>query len=427
MTSDHQCESERMTSTNDRAPAAALPGDLSMARALWPVLAASAAGLLPYTVFSTFLVPIADAAGAGIAQMGGLRGLGGLASLVVGAAAAPLIDRWPREWSVAGSLGLLAVASGVGALGEFAAMAVFCFLVGAAMAVLAPALGAIAADRFDGPAAGRAATLVTATQSLTAMLAAPVIALPAALWGWRGDLVAIAVLAAGLAAVLFRREPARRPGTGERVGYIASLRALARVPGLAPLLAVALLRTAAFMGYLSYLAAFYDTRFDLAPGPFALVWTLSGASFFLGNLVVGRIANSARPWLPPERLLLVGLLAALCAVVGVFFTSTLPAALALTALLAASHATVAACVVTLLVRHGGTLRGSALAVNGAAMSLGTFTGSALGALGLGLAGYPGAAAVFGAITAAAVVAALLVPRALGRFRDIGEHGSPEYR
>ncbi|GAA3464688.1 MFS transporter [Saccharothrix longispora] len=377
-----------------------VPGDLRMARALGPVLVASAVLLLPFTVFSTFLVPIAETTGGGVAVVGGLRGLGGLAALVVGAALAPLLDRVPRLRAAAGGLVLLAVGSLIGAIAEFAAVVVFCLVIGAAMAVLGPALGAAAADRFDGPAAGRAATLVTATQSLTAMLAAPVVALPALLWGWRGDLVAIAVVAVVLAAVLARLPAAPAPAP-ERVGYLAAFRALAHVR---PLLAAALLRTAAFMGYLSYLAAFYDERFDLAPGPFALVWTLSGTSFFLGNLLSGRYVGAGRVGARP--VLLSALACALVAVVAIFHVHALVLALVLTAVLGASHATAAACLVTLLVDRAGTSRGAALGVHGAAMSVGTFAGAAAGGVGLGVAGFTGAAVAFGVLTAAAVVVAL---------------------
>ncbi|MEV5981156.1 MFS transporter [Streptomyces sp. NPDC052114] len=394
-----------------------LPGDLRMARALWPVLLASAVGLLPFTVFSTYLVPIADEAGSGVAAMGGLRGLGGLAALLVGTALAPLIDRVPREWAVAGALVALGASAALGAGGNFVLLAVFCLLVGAATAVLNPALTAAAADRFGtGKAAGRAATLVTATQSMTAMLAAPVIALPALFWGWQGDLLAVTAVSLLLAALFVARRErtpgARRADARQRLGYLASFKALGAVPGAVPLLLIALLRTAVFMGYLSYLAAFYQERFGLDAGLFAFVWTLSGASFFVANLLTGRLTNAAEPRVGTERLLTIGLFAALVSVVGFYFTHWLPLALALTSLHAASHAVVAACVVSLIVRRcGPELRGSALSVNAAGMSLGVFVGAALGGAGLGLAGYPGVAAVFGALVVGAVAAAVFVLRA----------------
>ncbi|WP_424188201.1 MFS transporter [Actinokineospora sp. G85] len=388
-----------------RVPQRELPSDWRMARVLGPVLAASALGLVPYTVFSTYLVPIAADARADVAVIGGLRGLGGLASLTAGALLAPLIDRVPRPVAAAGGLLVLAVASGVGALGGIAALTVFCLLVGAGLAITQPVLGAAAADRFDDDAAaGRAATLVTATQSLTAMLAAPVVALPALLWGWRGDFVAVAVLSVLLAAVVARgrgERPVERP---ERVGYLASLRALATVPGLTPLLLVALLRSTAFMGYLAYLAAYYDQVFGIGAGPFALVWTLSGTAFFLGNLAGGKLAAADRLRVGPRVLMPLSLTVGAVAVVVLLTVPVLWVALALTAVLSVAHAVAAACVITLLVRRAGAQRGAVLSVTSAAMSVGTFLGASLGGLGLAVAGYPGMAVALGVATLGAVVA-----------------------
>ncbi|GGS61937.1 MFS transporter [Streptomyces parvus] len=391
-----------------------MPGDLKMARALWPVLVASAVGLLPFTVFSTYLVPIAEETGSGVAAVGGLRGLGGLAALAVGTALAPLIDRVPKSKAVAVGLVVLAVSSALGASGDFLLTAVFCLLVGAATAVINPALTAAAADRFgDGRSAARAATLVTSTTSMAAMLAAPLIALPALLRGWEGDLLAVAVVSLLLAAVFLVRgrkgEDAVVEG-GPRTGYFASFKALAQVRGSVPLLAISFLRTAVFMGYLAYLAVYYDDRFHLDPALFSLVWTLSGASFFVSNLLTGRITNAEKSTVGTERLLLVGLLAALVTATGFWFTTWLPLALAFTSLHAASHAVVAACAVSLLVRRCGSMRGSALSLNAAGQSLGVFAGAALGGAGLGIAGYPGIAAAFGLLVAVAVVAGLLVLR-----------------
>lgn len=392
-----------------------LPGDLRMARSLWPVLVASAAGLLPFTVFSTYLVPIADEAGSSVAAMGGARGLGGLAALLVGTALAPFIDRVRRERAAAGGLAVLGGSAALGASGDFILLAAFCLLVGAATSVLNPALTAAAADRFGtGKAAGRAATLVTATQSMTAMLAAPAVALPALLWGWEGDLLAVAALCLLLSAVFWARgrdQAAEDTAEEERLSYLASFKALGAVRAVVPLLLVSLLRTAVFMGYLAYLAAYYDERFALGPGLFAFVWTLSGASFFVSNLLTGRITNAADPRVGTEQLLVIGLAGTLVSVVGFYFTRGLPLALVLTSLHAACHAVVAACAVSLLVRRCGPLRGSALSLNAAGQSLGVFVGAALGGAGLGLAGYPGVAVVFGALIVVALGAAVPVHRA----------------
>ncbi|MGY4768134.1 MFS transporter [Kribbella sp. CWNU-51] len=392
---------------------AEVPGDWWMVRRLWPFLLASAVSLIPFTVFGMYLVPIAAAAGGDVAEIGGLRGLGGLAALLVGFVLAPLIDRLARELMAAGGLALLGVSAALGAVGNVFALAAFCLLIGASTSILAPSIGAAAADRFRSPAAaGRAATLVSATTSMMAMLAAPVLAVPGLLWGWRGNLLAASVVSLSLSAAFCwrgrgRKAPLQADGA-ERMSYLATYRELARIPGALPLLAVAMLRTAAFMGYLAYLAAFYDERFGLAPGWFALVWSLSGASFFLGNLLAGRYLALERPWISPEKLLLAGLGLALIGVAAFYFSPTLPLTLLLTALIGAGHATVAACVTTLLVRRSGDLRGSALSINAAGMSLGTFLGAAIGGLGLGLGGYPGTACAFAAMTLLAVLLAVRV-------------------
>ncbi len=382
-----------------------------MARRLWPFLLASTVSLIPFTVFGMYLVPIAAAADGSVAEIGGLRGLGGLAALIVGIALAPLVDRLARELVAAGGLALLGISAALGAIGNVFALAAFCLLIGASTSILGPSIGAAAADRFSSAAAaGRAATLVSATTSMMAMLAAPVLAVPGIFWGWRGNLLAAAAISLALSAAFFWRGWGRKAplkGT-ERISYLATYKALAKIPGALPLLAVAMLRTAAFMGYLAYLAAFYDEKFDLAPGWFALVWSLSGASFFLGNLFAGRYLASDRPWISSEKMLVLGLSVALLSVAGFYFAPSLPLTLLLTSLMGAAHATVAACVTTLLVRRSGDLRGSALSVNAAGMSLGTFLGAAIGGAGLGLGGYPGLALMFASITLIGILLAVRV-------------------
>ena len=185
-------------------------GDWRMVRRLWPFLLASAVSLIPFTVFGMYLVPIARVAGGSVAEIGGLRGLGGLAALIVGFSLAPLVDRMARELVAAGGLALLGVSAALGAVGNVFALATFCLLIGASTSILAPSIGAAAADRFRSPAAaGRAATLVSATTSAMAMLAAP-LAGPGLLWGWRGNLLAASVISLALSAAFFWRGHGRQ-------------------------------------------------------------------------------------------------------------------------------------------------------------------------------------------------------------------------
>ncbi|RRO86401.1 MFS transporter [Corynebacterium bovis] len=416
-----------------------------MTRVIWPALAAAALGLVPFTVFSTFLVGIADNAGADATVLGGLRGLGGVAALATGVACAPLIDRLPRRTVAAGALVVLALACAAGALGQTWSWVVFCLLVGGGTATLTPAVTAAASDAFpDDATAGRAATLVSSTTTLTAMLAAPLLAGPALLWGWRGDLVAVAVLCvvaavaqtrSSLGAAAPHAPAAHTPGTPvgptpaaphapvthapaaatattppRRPGYLTALRTASRLPAVVPLLGVSTARTAAFMGQLAFVAVFYSETFGLGPGVFSLVWSLSGLSFFLGNWFGGRFLRAVDA---PRTVLTVTVVAALVgtgSVTGLFLAPVLPVALAMTSLTSVAHAVVAASVTTLLVRRAGPARGTVLSLNGAGQSLGTFGGAALAGLGISAGGWPGAAAVLALTTLLAVACALTAAR-----------------
>jgi MFS transporter, DHA1 family, inner membrane transport protein len=370
-----------------------------MAITIWPTLVASVVGLVPFTIFSTLLVPIAEQVASDVAVVGSLRGLGGIAALAVGVLVAPLLDRVPRGYAAALALTVLAASSLVATLGTLSALIVFCLLTGAGTALLTPALMAAAADHFTtGAEAGRAATLVTATTSLTALLAAPLVAWPAEFWGWRGDYVAVAVVSAVLAVELVRRSRATTiDEVKPRVGYLDAFRIAVRIPGALPLTAMAFLRTTAFMGYLSYLAALFDFRFHLAPTVFAFVWTLSGASFFVANFATGR-------WLATHGdrgvlALAAGLSSGTLAMLVVHLVPDLVVVLAGTAILGATHATIAAGVTTMLVHRAGATRGTVLSLQAAATSLGVFMGSAVGGLGLSLGGFPGLGVALAAVTA----------------------------
>ncbi|GAB3453626.1 MFS transporter [Actinophytocola sediminis] len=383
--------------------------DWRISRAVLPTLIASVVGLMPFTVYSTYLVAITDDAGESTAVVGALRGLGGIGAVVVGILVAPLIGRIPPGRVAAWSLLLLAAAALVGTVAWLPALAAFCLLIGVSNAVLYPALTTAAADRFGtGPAAARAATLVSATRTLAATLVVPVLAVPALWWGWRGDLVAIAVLAVLLVPVMLRYGRDGHDDTAPRHGYFAAFRALAAVPGARAIIILSFGQAAAFQGYQAYLAAFYADEFGLTPGVFAFVWTLSGGAFFLGNLFTGRLVNGTESDRPACRALRVCLVVALVSLFGVFLAPTLPLALISSAVLSASHAVGVAASVTLLVRRCGALRGTALSLKASGMSLGLFVGAAAGGAGLAAGGYLGAAAVFGAFTALSIGAAATV-------------------
>jgi predicted MFS family arabinose efflux permease len=377
------------------------------------LLLAAVLGLFPFTIYSTFVVTIAAEAGVDAGTASGLRGLGGVTALIAGLVAAPLLSRWSTDRLAAVALGVLAVTSAVATAGGLPALVAFCLGTGVATALLTPALLTAATSAFaDGAVAGRAATLVTATQSLAAVLSGPAIGALAWWQGWAGAMWSTAVLGAAL-GVSFWLRPAgsgsasgssAEDGAGSGPGswaYLGAYRALLARPDLLRLIAVAFLRTASFMGYLSFLALYYARALDVEGPVFTLVWTLSGAAFFAGNYLAGRWLARRRPArtasgsgagaAPNRTVLLLGLGGATAAVVAVLHANHLAVALLATAVLAFCHAVVAAALTTALARTAGTVAPTAFAVNAAGMSLGVFAGAILGGAGLAVGGFTGAA------------------------------------
>ena len=381
-----------MTEQQTSAPAA----DWPVVVRIWPLLCAAALGLVPFTVMSNFLPEIARDAGAGVDVIGGLRGLGGVAALLVGVLAAPLLDRLSRSAAAALAAAVMAVGCGFAVVGSTASWTVFCLLIGAGTAVLNPAVSALAADRFDDPAtSARAATLVSSTMTLTAVLAAPVLVLPAMWWGWRGDMIGVVLALAALAVIMVRLRSDEKVDSG--VGYLAAFRAVAALRGALGLIVVSLLRTAAFMGSLAYIAAAFDERFGLDTAIFAFVWSTSGVAFFLGNFFAGRVLFRRGDEGSP-LMLIGGLVIGTVAMVLLYTSSHLAVAWAMVAVVSLSHAVVAAAVTTGLVRAAGTVRGTALSLNGAAQSLGVFAGAAVAAAGLAAGGWTAVGLCLGAAT-----------------------------
>ncbi|MCT1367988.1 MFS transporter [uncultured Kocuria sp.] len=390
------------------------PSDRHIAAKTWPLWVACALGLVPFTIYSNFLVEITQESGASAALMGGLRGIGGVAALIVGFTCAPLLDRVSRRAAVGASLAVLALACVVALVATAWAWVLFCLVVGAATSVLNPAASALAADLFhDEATAGRAATQVSSVMTLTAVLSAPLLAAPAMLWGWQGDFIAAAILCIMLAALVASpwtslasssSAPPEAP-SGKPRGYLASWRIAGQLRGVLPMLIASAARTSAFMGQLAYLAVFYHERFNLGPGIFSLVWTLSGSAFFVGNWFGGKALRSVRDLRQSALIGCVAAVAATLAVGGLFMAPTALWALCATATLGASHAVLAASVTVILVGQSSGHRGTILGLNGAGQSLGVCIGASIAGLGLALGGWHGVGLVLAVTTAVAIGAA----------------------
>jgi predicted MFS family arabinose efflux permease len=380
--------------------------------ATWPLLVTAFVGNLPYPASNIFVGALATDFGVEPAAIGGLRAVSGAAALAIGFLAAPLLDRVPRAVTVLLGLGLVIVGSLLPLLGELVALTASFFAVGAAMAILVPAIQAAGGDLFHGPNAGRAAALVNSSQGLSGTLAGPIMVLPALLGGWHAGYASMAMLAlltCGLAAWRL----SWRPPTGvARVGYHAAFGLVARAPGALPLLVASTLRNCAFFGWVVYLAAFFADRFQADMPLLGIVWFVGSFAFFLANILAGRLVNSGqdqesvRWWRDPLGLLVLSTIASVVLAPLTFLSPTVELAIVALIVYALAQGVLVAALVSLLVRRYLPIRGPVMALNGVGQNVGTVLGTAAAGLGLALGGYNGLAVTMVLLTAAAAITLL---------------------
>ena len=389
--------------------------DLALLREIWPLLTVSILTIFPIIANNLFIVAIAETAGSNVATLGGLRGLGGLTALATGVLAAPIIDRLPRAHAVAGGLVVLGLGTFLASLGQVLSLVLFYLLAGVAGSVLLPAVQAAGVDGRPGPTGTRAATVISSISSLGAVVAGPLLALPASWWGWRGDFVAMAILAFGLVLVTNRTLSHEPPRDVARPGYRQAFQQVAAAPGATLLLLGSTFRSTLFLGLLTYNAAYFVETFGTSIDLLGIIYSLTGLSFLVANLVGARFAARSRGGLITSESLLIGglVLAGLTGPAMLVSSDFLVAVLMLTLFTAASGAFQAG-VIGVLVGRYPLLRGALLGLNVASVNLGIFAGAAAGAAALALGGYPGLALALLAISLAGLVCLVLAVRQLNQ-------------
>jgi len=389
----------------------------SVFRAIWPLLLVAFVCTLPYPAANIFVGSLASDFNTGAAVIGGMRGLGGGAALLVGFAAAPLLARFPRAWTVCLGLAIVAGASLLPLTNDVMALGGSFFAVGAAIAIVMPAIQAAGGDLFQGPAAGRAASLVNAAQGLSNVLAGPILALPALVAGWHGVYVGMAAGALLTALFVAPRLSWRQPAGVAKTGYREAFALVARAPGAVALLIVATLRACTQMAWLAFLAAAFADRFQADALLITVVWVFGAGAFFVANVIAGRLVN-AHPdapdqrWRSAEGWLLVSTVASVVTVPLVYIAPTLLLALLSDLVYACAVGTSIASLVSVLMRRYAALRGPVMSLNMAGNNAGTVIGTGLAGIGLGLGGYDGLAVTLVALALLAVVALLVARRGL---------------
>jgi MFS transporter, DHA1 family, inner membrane transport protein len=397
----------------------------SMVAAIWPFLLVVLACNLPNSAANVFVGPISSDYGIAAGVIGGMRGFGGGAALLVGFLVAPILDRVPRRWTVCLGLGLVILASLLPLVGHIVALMLSFAALGSAMAIVMPAVQAACGDLFDGPEAGRAASLVNAGQTLSNMLAGPILVLPALLAGWHGAYVGIAVAAGVAIAVAAPRLSGQRPERVARAGYRQAFALVAQAPGAALMLLSSTARYCVIQAWLAFLAATLTDRFEANVGVVAAFWFVGGGSVFVGNVLTGRVLNrevEARRhwWHSPEKVLLASALSMLVTTPLVYVVPSIPLALASTVAFCVGVGTGIAALVSVLMSRYAPLRGAVMGLNAVGQNVGVVIGAALASVGLGLGGYAGLAVTLELMAVLAVGVLVVALRQLHAAPVVGQ-------
>jgi predicted MFS family arabinose efflux permease len=401
------------------APTTAGPSNeaRSIVGATWPLLVTVFVASLPYPASSIFISSLATDLGVETATIGSQRAVGGIAALAIGFLAAPLLDRVPRAVTVLLGLGLVMVGSLLPLLGELVALTASFFAVGAAMAILVPAVQAAGGDLFEGPDAGRAAALVNSSQGLSSTLAGPLMVVPALLGGWHAGYISMALLAL-LACLLAAWRLSWRPPTGVvRVSYRAAFSLVAQAPAALPLLAASAMRNCALVGFVVYLAAFFADQFQADTPLLGLVWFVAAFGYFIASVVAGRLVDgdehaATRWWRDPVSLLVLSALASVVLAPLTYLAPSAVLAIVATTVYAVIQGVLVALLVSVLVRRNLSLRGPIMALNGVGQNAGTVLGAAVAGLGFAVAGYHGLALTLVLMSGAAAMTMLTALPAL---------------
>jgi len=179
---------------------------------------------------------------------------------------------------------------------------------GAALAITQPAIQAACGDFFSGPEAGRAASLVQASQVTANVVAGPILALPAMVTGWQGAYLSVAVAAIVTMALVAPRLSWQRPLNVARTGYRQAFALVAQAPGAVLVLLSSTVRGCTISAWIAFLAATLTERFGAGVEMVATFWFFGAGAVVVANILTSRMLKDGTSerywWTRPEPMLL---------------------------------------------------------------------------------------------------------------------------
>jgi len=362
--------------------------DESSNRVLLALCLGSFVATLTFVAPAPFLSDMADDLDVGVPLLGQLVTAMTLLGVPLALVAGPLADhRGHRRLILFGLVAAAACLFNIGLAPTFALL-LLSAIAGALADATVPGLSlAVAGTYFSGAASRRAIGWTVGSLASAAIIGVPIMALVGDVLGWRITFLGAGGVALAVGGVASRWLPhdSRNPDGPFRLRSLATAyRPLLGDRSMLNLYASSVLRSACWIGMLTYFGAFLKDELRFTTGQVGLTYMLGGGGYFLGSLAAG--GPFAR--IPP-RPLVAGANMAMAVLMGLAFSAVLGAAgsVALLPLAGIAGAVGWVGLASLLTTETPAGVGATMTLSGAVFNLGGAAGGAFGGLLLYLAGY----------------------------------------
>ena len=324
-------------------------------------------------IVAAVLPLLSEALGTPIAQLGLLASAYALPNALLAPAFGPLSDRFGRRAAmILGALIFTGAALASMLAPGFGILLAARFVNGIGSAILFPAVLAYASDVSRPEERGQAMGRLLSAMPLSTVVGIPLGALAAAIFGWRGALGLVTLLAAACAALLYRLPTDRPTGAGSR--WSDSYRIVLRDRGALKALVVTFVWLVSPVGLLVYMGEFFVQSFGIAAEWAGLIYMVIGAV----GLIATRVGSLYIERLGKKRSVIIGIGAfTVAAFLLPFTTVSLPLALATFGLWASGSWFGLPAQQALVSEMATGATGTVLAFNSSALFLGGVVGPAL--------------------------------------------------
>lgn len=245
-------------------------------------------------ILGPLLVDVSQTFGVSLAQAGQLVTLAAIPSAVLSLLIGPMSDLYGRRPVLLIGTMVMGVSSvGSAVAPNYEVMAVTRVATGIGAAMVGPSTFAAVADLFSYRERGRAFGVLLAAMNLATILGTPAVTLVAAQWSWRWALAAVGVVLVASFCALLGLYPSRvKPlEMSLRQAFTEGYLPVLRTPSAIAVLVSSLAMSVGWMGFQTYLGAFFIYTYGIGTGGLAPIFATAGIGILIGSQIGGIVGD----------------------------------------------------------------------------------------------------------------------------------------